>query len=352
MNNDRFGNLKKLEGPILITGHTGFKGTWLSVLLEFLDIEHFGISLPPEKNSLFSTLKRTGQVPEKFININDQKNLLIAVEEIQPSVIIHLAAQSLVSESYKNPLETFKTNVLGTANLLNAATNISRLKSIAIITTDKVYRNTGANKKFTELDILGGVDPYSASKVGAEQAVLAWRSLPSSTKEYPILSLRAGNVIGGGDYAKDRLIPDVIRSVEGRKVLEVRNMKATRPWQHVLDPLIGYLMAIEKSLENGKSETFNFGPVENSLPVERVIDIAVQKWPILDNLILESHSREFAESKYLDLDSSKAMKELDWKPKLTQEKAIEATFEWWEAFFRDSTSSLDLCISNIAEFLK
>ena len=224
MNHSFGANLRSQNGPVLLTGHTGFKGTWMTLLLEHLHVPVVGISLVPDKDSLYSLLGRKGVIPEDFIDIRDFNKLKDCFTKYKPSAVLHMAAQPLVLESYKSPRETFEVNVMGTANVLEASTTFSEIKSIGVITTDKVYRNNSQNiRGFIEMDSLEGKDPYSASKVGAESAVSAWRQISKKNTGQQIFSLRAGNVIGGGDQAKNRLMPDIVRSkVENRSlVLEI-----------------------------------------------------------------------------------------------------------------------------------
>ena len=254
--------LKALSGPVLITGHTGFKGTWMTLLLEELGIETVGVSLPPTKDSLYGRLERKGAIKEEFVDIRDFKSLGNVVRELNPSAVFHMAAQPLVMESYKTPRETFETNVMGTANLLSAALAVRSIQAISVITTDKVYRNENTGRRFLESDPLAGKDPYSASKVGTEAVVSAWQQIVDVEGGPRIISVRAGNVIGGGDFAENRIIPDLVRGIISGKPVKIRNPRSTRPWQHVLDPLCGYVQSIEYSLSGGKTRQFNFGPIE------------------------------------------------------------------------------------------
>ena len=263
--NSNFGeSLRRLPGPILVTGHTGFKGTWLTLLLETLGIRVVGISLPPESDSLYSLMARKNKIEEKFIDIRNLSDLHRTIQKFSPSAVLHMAAQPLVLESYESPLLTFETNVSGSANLFQSCLETSSVKSIGVITTDKVYKNLGSGRAFTESDPLEGRDPYSASKVGTESVVTAWREISLNNSGPQIFSLRAGNVLGGGDRATNRLLPDIVKSKLYGSPLLVRNPRSTRPWQHVLDPLHGYLLALEKSLSNEIAPAYNFGPESKS----------------------------------------------------------------------------------------
>lgn len=349
-NNDLF-ELKKLKRPVLVTGHTGFKGTWLTLLLEKLGIEVFGLSLPGEENSLYSRIGRLGAVEESFIDIRDKTNLARTLKSVDPQVIIHLAAQPLVMKSYDLPLETFETNILGTANLLDLAIKETNCQAIAVVTTDKVYKNENKKIKFKESDQLYGEDPYSLSKVGTEAVTSAWRLISEKNSGPQIFSLRAGNVIGGGDFAENRLLPDFVRARILGNPLNLRNPYSTRPWQHVLDPLMGYLYAINASLRGEKITSFNFGPTEKSLSVSEVKDVILKKWNIeitYNEVILE---KSLNESIFLDLDNTKAQNTLLWKPKWSQIEAINKTIEWWEQIIRKLLSPSEACFLDIESHL-
>ena len=253
-------HLRALDGPILITGHTGFKGTWLSLLLERMEIEYVGFSLPPTEDSLFSKLDRNNQAPSVFGDIRDISFVRAVFNKYKPSAVIHLAAQPLVLESYNTPVETFETNVMGTVNVLDIGIRLQSTKGIVAVTTDKVYRNDNTGRRFIETDPLVGKDPYSASKVGAEAAIAAWQQISRSSSDLSISSVRAGNVIGGGDSAKNRLLPDLVRGFINKQDVEIRNPNSTRPWQHVLDPLIGYLEVLEAGIISKSHLNYNFGP--------------------------------------------------------------------------------------------
>jgi len=349
MSSSLFPGLRNLPGPILITGHTGFKGTWLSILLEYLNIPVVGISLLPSNDSLYTLMKRPGTIAEEFFDIRNYDKVKSVFIKYKPSVIFHLAAQPLVLESYISPLETFEINLLGTANVLDISSSINTIKSIGVITTDKVYRNNfGENKFFVETDSLEGKDPYSASKVAAEAAVTAWQQIIKKNKGQQIFSLRSGNVIGGGDRAKHRLMPDIIRSKQSGEKLVIRNPKSTRPWQHVLDPLFGYLSAAEKSLNYFISPAFNFSPNSPSLNVETVIEIANKAWG--NSLNFEYLMSDIAfnyEAQELNLDSSLALKELGWLPKWSQEEAVALTINWWRGLLEKSILPSELCLADI-----
>lgn len=265
----------KIDAPVLIVGHTGFKGTWLTLLLEKLGIDSIGLSLPAEENSLYSKLNRHGQISEFFQDIRDYSGTEKIIKRINPRFIIHLAAQPLVLDSYLSPRETFETNVLGTVNILEAATRLDNCEHVIVATTDKVYRNDDSGQQFTENSALGGKDPYSWSKVGTEAAIGAWQQIMSVNSGTKITSVRAGNVIGGGDLAKNRLLPDLVKSFLSNSEILLRNPKSTRPWQHALDPLWGYVLALAAE---SREPAFNFSPDGKSLTVLEVANIAVDAW--------------------------------------------------------------------------
>ena len=312
--------LKALNGPILITGHTGFKGTWLTLLLEQMGLEVAGISLPAQENSLFKRLNRKGKISESFTDIRDFEQTQKKIAEYAPSVVFHMAAQPLVLNSYKSPRETFDTNVMGTANVLDSCFHTDSVKAVIAITTDKVYKNTNSNKRFVENDSLAGKDPYSASKVGSEAAVAAWQQIALVNGGPRVISVRAGNVIGGGDFAEDRLLPDLIRGFSSNIPVSVRNPDSTRPWQHVLDPLNGYIDVLAHVLEGGKETAFNFGPTEESLAVGEVVKIAAEIWGESAKTVLEKEVIESKESLTLHLDSTLAHSVLGWKKILLEKE--------------------------------
>jgi CDP-glucose 4,6-dehydratase len=323
--------LRHLDGPILITGHTGFKGTWLTVLLEKIGIPVVGLSLSPEKDSLYTRLNREGKIPEILGDIRERSIVDNVFKKYQPSAVVHLAAQPLVSESFIFPVETFDTNVMGTVNIMNAARDVSSVKALVMATTDKVYRNDEKGIRFIETDPLQGKDPYSASKVAAEAAIFAWQNMNRIDGIQKIVSVRAGNVIGGGDWSANRLIPDVVRGFSTSKEVEIRNPSSTRPWQHVLDPLRGYIQVLEHTLVNETFDSFNFGPLGKSLSVQEVAQIAAHHWG--DGATYkfnEGNLVENRESGLLDLDSNRAATTLGWKPLWNQEDAVVSTVTWWK----------------------
>jgi CDP-glucose 4,6-dehydratase len=344
--------LKNLDRPVMITGHTGFKGTWLTLLLESQGVEVTGISLKPEKDSLYSRLARTGKIDEKFIDIRDFESVNAVIGSVKPSVVFHMAAQPLVLQSYIDPRGTFETNVMGTANILESVSSLEDRSYVVAVTTDKVYENLETGSKFKENDKLQGKDPYSASKVGTESVVAAWNNIWKINESHKICSARAGNVIGGGDFAKDRIIPDIIRGVQKNSLIEIRNPLSSRPWQHVLDPLIGYVNAAGALLNGENLGAVNFGPTEKSLSVESVVKIAREEFA--DDVRFSfpnGQTQQPLESGLLDLDSSLARTLLGWEPKWNQDEAIHLTFSWWKSVLAGDISTEEACIKDISALL-
>lgn len=340
------------SNPILITGHTGFKGTWLALLLKNLGIPTIGLALEPKPESLYSKIPTLGFQKEYFEDIRDFSAVSRVIHEHNPSIIFHLAAQPLVIESYRTPRETFETNVMGTVNLLEAFRNSKNARIFAGITTDKVYRNLETARRFQESDPLSGKDPYSASKVGTESALAAWRHVSSVTQGPQVLSLRAGNVIGGGDYADNRIIPDIVRGLQSGEAIHIRNPKSTRPWQHVLDPLRGYLMASEFALSKGGINEFNFGPNGNSLSVKQLVEEGKSVWASRVPQILYEEGDVGLEAATLQLDSSVSKKILGWKPMWSQKQAIRDTFNWWNDVIHKQISAEQACLRDIEHIFK
>ena len=348
--------LRELPGPLMLTGHTGFKGAWMTFLLEHLNIPVVGFSLSAEKDSLFDRAERTGVIPEVFSDIRDYNTLEKFIDEKKPSTIIHMAAKPLVLKSYENPRETFDVNVMGTVNLLDIAFKKNFVKAIIVVTTDKVYRNNNSVRAFVETDPLEGKDPYSASKVGAEAVVVAWQQIAKVSGGPRVVSVRAGNVIGGGDFAENRIIPDLIRGVLTGKAVEIRNPDSTRPWQHVLDPLWGYLLTTIEILDSNNLVNMNFSPSEQSLSVAEVVEIASRSWESIKIEVALSKSEERekfqVESGQLHLDSSLAINRIGWRPRFTQQESVVSTINWWKRYLSNELSAQQLCRIDISDFFK
>ena len=337
-----FGNAYKNK-RVLVTGHTGFKGSWLVLWLQMMGAKVTGISLPPETSPNHWSLLGLG-VESFHIDIRDEVALRQKIIEVDPEIVFHLAAQPLVHRSYRHPLETWATNVMGTANVLDACRQVKSLAAIVVVTTDKCYQNKEWVWGYREIDPLGGHDPYSASKGGSELVAASYRSSFFYTPDSPLLATaRAGNVIGGGDWSEDRLIPDLVRAVEGKKSLEIRSPNATRPWQHVLECLSGYLMLGQQLLEGNATvaAAWNFGPDrEGNCQVKQVLASLQANWPSVEWHC--SAAPQLHEAQFLHLDSGKAHEKLSWRPVWSFDEGVAATAEWYRAWIdRRDVVSLD-----------
>ena len=322
---------------VLVTGHTGFKGTWLTFWLEKLGAEVYGISLSPDTTpSHFELLKTT--VDSEYIDITNYESLEKKVKAIKPDIVFHLAAQSLVRKSYIKPIETFTTNIIGTANLFEVCRKISSVQAIINITSDKCYENKEWLWGYRENDPIGGFDPYSVSKACAELITTCYRnSYFSNTVNCQILlsSCRAGNVIGGGDWSEDRLIPDVVRSTIKKSVTTIRSPSATRPWQHVLEPLSGYLLLGQKLLEGQSTfaDSWNFGPDDSgNLTVLQTLKLMQKYWPEINYEIDDTDQPH--EAGFLKLDCSKANTLLKWNGVWKSNSAFEYTMSWYLSYYK------------------
>ena len=328
----------------LITGHTGFKGSWLTAILKMQGHEVYGISLPPEDISLYNEANISSLVnDEQFIDICDSTKLNEFIIQKNPEVLIHLAAQPIVRESFKNPIRTYEVNVLGTLNVLEATKNLSSLKAILIITTDKVYKNTNKNIGYTENEPLGGDDPYSSSKAAADLATQSWRA---SFGRIPISIARAGNVIGGGDYSKDRIVPDLVKAYGNNIPIALRNPKAIRPWQHVLDCLNGYLLVVDSMLSHGIQGEWNFGPKDSEIAtVENIVNKFSKFWNFTGAPWIQDNSLNPKEAQTLLLNSNKARLDFGWDDKFDLNQAVAKTIEWYKQENKES-----ITLKQISEF--
>ncbi len=317
---------------VLVTGHTGFKGSWLALWLHELGAELAGIALDPEtKPNHWDLLELP--VQDIRLDIRDAEGLAAAVAEARPEVVFHLAAQPLVRRSYRAPLDTWSTNVVGTANLLDACRKTTDVKAIVVVTTDKVYQNHEWPWGYRENDALGGHDPYSASKAAAELVVASYRKSFFSAEDAALIATaRAGNVIGGGDWSDDRLIPDIVRATARGESAEIRSPNATRPWQHVLECLAGYLMLGQRLLARDAAcaEAWNFGPdAAGNRSVQEVLHAIRAHWPQFSwHLSTGAHPHEAG---LLQLDTAKARSRLNWCPVWSLEEALEKTATWYQA---------------------
>jgi CDP-glucose 4,6-dehydratase len=322
---------------VFLTGHTGFKGSWLSLMLNRMGSVVTGYSLAPEgERDLFVAAKVEGHVRSVIGDIRNLETMREAALSAEPEVIFHLAAQALVLSSYERPLETFSTNVLGTANVLEVARAVPSVRAVVIITTDKVYKNREWVWPYREEDEVGGRDPYSSSKACAELVTSAYRESFLASRGIGCATARAGNVIGGGDWAVNRIVPDFVRATLAHLPLTVRNPGSTRPWQHVLDPLKGYLMLAERLVaERSRGEgAWNFGPPADAVqPVGRLVSDLVAGWG--DGAAwTHEQSSQAHEATLLTLDSSKARQQLGWTPQLGYAKGVQLTIDWYKAFQR------------------
>lgn len=342
---------------VLVTGHTGFKGSWLSIWLHELGAEVVGVGLEPLTKKDNYVLSKIGEKIKADIraDIRDGQKMKEIFAKYRPEIVFHLAAQPLVRLSYEIPVETYETNVMGSINIMEASRATDSVKAVVMITTDKCYENREINHAYTEDEPMGGYDPYSSSKGACEIAISSWRRSFMNPAEYAkhgksIASVRAGNVIGGGDWAKDRIIPDCIRAIEAGQPIAIRNRHAVRPWQHVLEPLSGYMLLAQKMCENPTEycEGWNFGP--EMAAVVPVWDVATMltkemgKGELLD----QTDPNAPHEANLLMLNITKAQTRLGWQPRLSTEEAIALTADWYKRY--KSEDVYQLCVKEIDNF--
>jgi CDP-glucose 4,6-dehydratase len=316
---------------VLVTGHTGFKGAWLSLWLRSLGAHVTGLALAPQPGSIFQAARVAHDVDDRRVDLRDPGRVLNTVREARPDVVFHLAAQALVQEGYREPASTYETNVMGTLNVLEAARRTSGINAIVCVTTDKVYRNAGSGRPFTEDDPLAGQDPYSNSKACADlltqsHALSFWSD---DAQLGTLATARAGNVFGGGDHAPDRLVPSTLAAWRASRPVRLRSPDGIRPWQHVFDPLAGYLKLAEGMLqgEDGWGGAWNFGPGASDVRTVRdVVELMEQLHPRPTGVEFEPGG--FHEAKVLLLDSTKAHKNLGWLPRWDLERGLRATLAW------------------------
>jgi len=338
---------------VFLTGHTGFKGSWLTLWLKSLGADVLGYSLEPETTpSMFEELRIYGHCKNEFGNILDESHLEQAMQEFKPEMVFHLAAQPLVRLSYKEPVLTYKTNVIGTLNVLEAARKCGSVKAFVNVTTDKCYENRETSEGYREDAPMGGYDMYSSSKGCVEIMSSSYRrSFLQDSGSYALACARAGNVIGGGDWAIDRLIPDCIRSINSNSDIEIRNPIAVRPWQHVLEPLSGYLILGQKLYEDGEkyAEGFNFGPNEDS-----VLTVAQVAQKVCDaygkGTVVVGEKSPLHEAGLLMLNADKAKTILNWNPKYSPDIAISKTVEWYKHFYSTDCDMLEFTLKQIDEY--
>jgi CDP-glucose 4,6-dehydratase len=341
------------EKKILITGHTGFKGSWLSLWLQHLGANIIGFALPPPTTPNMFTVAHTAENMLSIMgDIRHFAEIRKVLDQYRPEIIFHMAAQPLVRYSYENPLETYTTNVIGTANLLEAVRHSDSVKAIVNVTTDKCYENKEWHWSYRENERLGGHDPYSNSKACAELVTSAYRNSYLKQRNIGLATARAGNVIGGGDWAQDRLIPDFIRGNINNKPVMIRYPHALRPWQHVLEPLSAYLQLAEKLYENPDqfSEAWNFGPNEADVKsVNWIADYITNLWGNGAGWILEEIPQPH-EASFLKLDCSKAKAKLGWQPRWNLEKGLKETVSWYQAF-ESKENMRDVTLMQIKNFI-
>lgn len=339
------------DKKVLLTGHTGFKGCWLTLFLEHLGASVYGLSLPAEKDSLYESLGKSVTVHSRYVDIVDADAVAEAVAECRPDVVFHLAAQPLVRRSYDEPVHTFSVNVVGTASVLDAVRKTGTARSVVVVTTDKCYEDQKWVWGYRENDRLGGYDPYSSSKAAAELVAASMRSsffgAPGAAS---VATARAGNVIGGGDWARDRLIPDLVRAFSRNEAAVLRNPSAVRPWQHVLESLAGYLLLARKGW-GGKeyAEAWNFGPdAGENRRVDWIVDEFRRQWGGGETK-LETTAQPH-ETGVLLLDNSKAKQRLGWSPRLGLGTALKWTADWYRRFLKGESAAA-LCREQIADYM-
>ena len=348
------------DRTVLVTGHTGFIGSWLVLWLQSLGAKVVGYSLESStKPSLFETLGLENEITHIIGNVQDNQNLSDNIEKYKPEIVIHLAAQPLVRVSYEDPVETFRTNILGTVNILDSIRKSGSVSSCVVMTSDKCYQNLDADRFHKETDPLGGSDPYSASKGAAEIITNSFRN--SFFNKSNIATVRAGNVIGGGDWAKDRIVPDCIRALTTNKKIMVRNPSSIRPWQFVLEPISGILWLGSKLYTKPEkySEAWNLGPNQTSnITVEKVVQNIIRIWDKdgsekgswLDTS--KESKNQPNESISLLLDSTKALTSLEWKTIYSFETAINQTISWYKSYYNNDTSMKELSVHQIEQYSK
>lgn len=335
---------------VVITGHTGFTGAWLSQVLIFWGANIHGISLKPNTNpSLFKILKLEKKITSHHeCDINEYKKVEKIFKKINPEIIFHLAAQPIVKKAHQDPINTFSTNICGTLNVCEASRKIKKLKSLVLITTDKVYENSLKKEKrfFNENDRLGGNEPYSVSKVAAEMIIKTYKSIFFDKKRLIVSTARAGNIIGGGDWGMYRLIPDIFRSFNKKIKISIRNPNAIRPWQHVLDAVNGYILLAESNIGG----SWNFGPIKKSqLKVIEILKIFKKKENNLKWKIKKE--KKIKETKYLNLNIQKSKKFLKWSPKLNIHETLNKTIEWYNSFYKKK-DMIKITNQHIKEYYK
>lgn len=350
MINKNFWNNKK----VFLTGHTGFKGSWLAMWLKSMGVNLKGYSLSPEdKINLFEKASIENNMISEIGDIRDYNRLYNSIIDFKPEILIHMAAQPIVRKSYEDPIDTYSTNVMGTINILESARACPSLKSIVIVTSDKCYENKETQNPYKENEPMGGHDPYSSSKGCCELLINSYRrSFFNDNNSSGLASVRAGNVVGGGDWSKDRLIPDILKSFKKNESVIIRNPSAIRPWQHVLDCLSGYLVLTEKLYFNNEkfSGAWNFGPnINDCKPVEWIVEKMISVSGKNIDWVLDKKSNPH-EANTLILDNNKSKKFLKWKPKWNIEESITKIIEWHKKNLNDENIN-EMCLSQINDYI-
>jgi CDP-glucose 4,6-dehydratase len=346
------------DRTVLITGHTGFKGSWLALWLESIGAKVIGYSLdPPTDPSIFQATGLSDRILDIRGDILDRVRVFEVVKKYRPEYVFHLAAQPLVRFSYKHPLDTFNVNVMGTTNILEAVRILQYPVTCVCITSDKCYANRECDYAYQENDPLGGYDPYSASKAAAELVISSYRkSFFGSTKEprVSLSSVRAGNIIGGGDWAEDRIVPDCVRALVRGYPIEIRNPNAVRPWQYVLDPLFGYLWLASKMGEEPDeyADAWNFGPDHsNTIDVQTLTEKILLKWGSGTWTVPSQNKKAPHEAGYLKLDSTKSMVRLGWKPAYSIDEAVQKTIEWYREFYKGNNDMYNFSLRQVSTYM-
>ncbi|MGB3873634.1 MAG: CDP-glucose 4,6-dehydratase [Stenotrophomonas sp.] len=338
---------------VFLTGHTGFKGSWLSLWLQDMGAVLYGYALPPTTApSLWQTVQLTSLIPGEMADIRDGQRLAEAVTRFRPEIVLHLAAQPLVRESYRTPADTYATNVMGTLNLLEAVRRCDAVRAVLVVTTDKCYENREWPWPYREQDTLGGIDPYSSSKACTELLCASWRDSFLRKAGIALATARAGNVIGGGDWSPERLVPDVLHCWQRNQPVALRYPNATRPWQHVLEPLHGYLILAEAMFNDGDAaaSAWNFSPdTEGVASVGEIVQHLAGLWPTAATWMIEEQAQPH-EAGLLALDSSKARQRLGWRPRWSLQEALARTVQWHQAW-QSSQDMQAFTRSQITEFL-
>ena len=360
MNGDRMNTQFWAGKKVFITGHTGFKGSWLSLWLDLLGATVIGYALqPPTNPNLFTQARVENLIHSVMGDIRDMDTLKAVMQKVRPEIVIHMAAQPLVRASYKRPVETYQTNIIGTVNLLEAVRSCNSVKAVVNITTDKCYENKEWVWGYRENEPLGGYDPYSSSKACSELVTAAYRNSYFHPMQYAdhgvaVATARAGNVIGGGDWAADRLVPDIIRSLIDKIPIAVRYPQAIRPWQHVLEPLSGYLLLAQRLYEDGTSvaESWNFGPDEaDAKSVEWIVKKLCDRWGTDARYLFAEEGVHPHEAHYLKLDCSKAKERLGWQPKWDLQLTLDKVVDWVQAW-QAGADLRTVCWHQIEDYMK